>query len=112
MSIETQISFDDWVATYQPQRNHLDGNAPWDGLMYETFGPEVEFIKTVASTSPDRVWTLVDADGRSVIASGWHFVNRVGYMVTAVPCPPGEFIDVIDDDDDDDDDNVEEDEVG
>lgn len=29
-----------------------------------------------------HLWTIVDADGSLYAVSGWHFVNRVGYILT------------------------------
>ena len=63
-------------------QNHLDDNASWDGTMFETYGAEVEFIK---SQEPNKIWTLIDVDyGMSVVA-GWHFVNRIGYFISDKP---------------------------
>ena len=28
------------------------------------------------------LWTIVDADGSLYAVSGWHFVNRLGYILT------------------------------
>jgi NAD-dependent SIR2 family protein deacetylase len=33
-------------------------------------------------------------DGGSYIWNGWHFVNRIGYFITSVPCPPDTTIQV------------------
>jgi hypothetical protein len=55
-------------------------------MMFETYGDEVEFVK---SQSPDKIWMYGDGDdGGSFIWSGWGFVNRLGYFITEVPCPP------------------------
>lgn len=68
-----------WFKKYRPVKNHLDKFACGEGFMYETFGKEVEFVKTQPE---DKIWTLVDADGKEYIIAGWHFVNRLGYFVT------------------------------
>lgn len=31
------------------------------------------------------LWTVVDADGDLYAVSGWHYVNRVGYVITQQP---------------------------
>ena len=50
------------------------------GCMYETFGEELEYIKT---QSNNRIWTIVDGDDDDLlIIAGFHFVNRLGYLVT------------------------------
>lgn len=86
-----EMDFDEWVKVYKPIYNHLDSNASFQdetdqGMMFETYGDEVEFVK---SQSPDKIWMYGDGDdGGSYIWSGWGFVNRIGYFITEVPCPP------------------------
>lgn len=70
---------------YKPIKNHLDDNASFDGCMFETYGPELDFVRT--KVSDNSVWTLLDCDGHLVISSGYHFVNRMGYFVTEKPAP-------------------------
>ena len=84
------MDFDEWCDTYKPIINHIDNNASFDngygGIMFETYGDEVEFVK---SQSPDKIWMYGDGDdGGSYVWSGWGFVNRLGYFITEVPCPP------------------------
>jgi hypothetical protein len=33
-------------------------------------------------------------DGGSYVWNGWHFINRIGYFITEVPCPPDTTIQV------------------
>jgi hypothetical protein len=81
-----ELDYDSWVDTYKPILNHIDTNASFDGMMFETYGDEVEFVK---SQSPDKIWMYGDGDdGGSFIWAGWGFVNRIGYFITEVPCPP------------------------
>ena len=80
-----EMDYDVWLETYRPILNHIDTNASFDGMMFETYGDEVEFVK---SQSPDKIWMYGDGDdGGSYIWSGWGFVNRLGYFITEVPCP-------------------------
>jgi len=80
-----EIDFDEWCDTYKPIKNHIDTNASFDGEMFETYGDEVEFVK---QQDPAYIWMYGDGDdGGSYIWSGWHFVNRIGYFITDVPCP-------------------------
>jgi len=80
-----EMDFEEWIETYKPISNHIDTNASFDGLMFETYGDEVEFVK---SANPDCIWTYGDGDdGGSYVWNGWHFVNRIGYFITEVPCP-------------------------
>lgn len=74
---------DDWEETYKPIRNHLDDNASWNNTMFETYGDEIEFVRA----QPDeKVWTWMDGDeGGTYLASGYHYVNRIGHFVCSVP---------------------------
>ena len=87
-----EMDFDEWCETFKPIPNYLDDNASFDGAMFETYGEEVEFVK---AQDENRIWMYGDGDnGNSYIWSGWGFVNRLGYFVTEVPCPPDTDIQV------------------
>ena len=81
-----ELDYDEWVETYKPILNHIDKNASFDGAMFETYGEEVDFVKE----QPENcIWMYGDGDdGGSYIWSGWGFVNRIGYFITEIPCPP------------------------
>jgi hypothetical protein len=96
---------------FRPQPNHLNDDASWEGFMYEPFGAELEYVKTV---SPDRIWTVskdlgnsgaflvngfkvghkgyvicelpFDEDGLAVVAEGLSDARRVGHRIDE-PCP-------------------------
>jgi hypothetical protein len=86
-----EMDYEDFIQTYKPITNHLDLNASFDGYMFETYGEEVEFVK---SQSPDKIWMYGDGDNGSYIWSGWGFVNRLGYFITEVPCPADTLIQI------------------
>ena len=87
-----EMDFEDWCDTYKPITNHIDNNASFDGAMFETYGDEVAFVK---EQPEDRIWMYGDGDdGGSYIWSGWGFVNRLGYFITEVPCPPSTTIQI------------------
>ncbi|HWY34506.1 MAG TPA: hypothetical protein VNX68_07660 [Nitrosopumilaceae archaeon] len=53
------------------------------GTMYETYGEEESYIRQMAKDSPRRVWTIIEADGGEPhIVAGFHYVNRMGFMIT------------------------------
>ena len=88
-----EMDLDEWAATYKPIKNHIDTNSSFDGEMFETYGEELEFVK---AADEDRIWMYGDGDdGGSYIWNGWHFVNRIGYFITSVPCPPDTTIQVL-----------------
>lgn len=77
-SITTEEQFD----TLKPLKNHLDDNANFNGLLYETFGAELDYVNQQPN---DKIWTYIDADGVLVLSNGYHTVNRVGYIITELP---------------------------
>ena len=93
-SVQT-ISEDTFVERFRPIVNHLDTTATFDfghgGCMFETYGDDYEFA---CQQDPARIWTLVEGDNTMHIESGWHFVNRIGYLICATPVPEGESFSV------------------
>ena len=87
-----EMDLDAWFDTYKPIKNHLDENSSFDGHMFETYGDEVEFVK---AQDENRIWMYGDGDdGGGYIWNGWHFINRLGYFITEVPCPPDTTIQI------------------
>ncbi len=88
-----ELTFEEFVETYKPLTNHIDTNASFDGLMFETYGEEYEFVK---AANPNCIWMYGDGDdGGSYLWSGWGFVNRIGYFITEVPFPDNTVIQVL-----------------
>jgi hypothetical protein len=87
-----EMDFDEWCDVYKPIQNHIDTNASFNGEMFETYGDEVNFVK---EQDGSYIWTYGDGDdGGSYIWNGWSFVNRIGYFITEVPCPPNTTIQI------------------
>lgn len=91
------IDEDTFVTEYRPIPNPLDDAAGFDfgggGCLLETYGADREHLR---SADPAKVWTVIDGDnGAIVIESGYHLVNRIGFLVTQMPVPPGVFVTVI-----------------
>jgi hypothetical protein len=80
MSIE--IEEQEWFDTYKPVTNHLDDTASLGGIMFETYGEELDYV---LNAPKKNVWTYLDGDGGIYIINGYHLVNRLGYIVTEVP---------------------------
>lgn len=91
------ITDDQFYDRYKPIKNHLDDNASFDGCLFETYGKEIEHVLLVRDSEPNRVWTVVDADGQTIISNGFQLVNRIGYIITEIPFM-GKFCEVIDED--------------
>jgi hypothetical protein len=86
-----EMTMEEWEATYKPIKNHIVENASFQdesgqGIMFETYGEEYTFVNS--QQDPACIWTYGDGDdGGSYIWNGWHFINRLGYFVTEIPCP-------------------------
>jgi hypothetical protein len=93
---QATINWDEFAEKFKPLPNPIDSNASWDGCLLETFGDELDHVR---SQRPENIWTLIndsDAEWPS-LTSGYHLVNRLGYIITEVP-HNGAIIDVLDDD--------------
>lgn len=89
-----ELTEKEFAEQYELVTNQIDENASWDGKMFETFGPELEYVRDMAKEN--RVITIIEADtddedeegnilNTFFLVSGMHFVNRYGYMVTTQP---------------------------
>src|SRR5580765_4047590 len=93
----TEMSEEEFDASYPLITNHLNRNASWGdgdgpGCLFETYGDELEFVR---QQDPQTVWTFVDGDdGDQYVISGFHFVNRIGYLISTVAVLAGMDIEV------------------
>lgn len=93
----TEMTEDEFDEQYPLVTNHLNPNASWvigdgPGCLFETYGEELDFVR---SQDPRTVWTLVDGDdGNQYVISGYHFVNRIGYLISTIPFPEDATIEV------------------
>jgi hypothetical protein len=89
-NLDWEKELDAWEAKYKPIKNHLDN----DNDKFETYGEELDYVRSVYDTDPRRVWTLIDGDdGNLYIVDGYHLVNRINYFVTEKPFE-GQFLEV------------------
>lgn len=92
-----QPSEDEFDEGYSLVPNHINPSASWavgdgPGCLFETYGEEMAFIR---AQDPRRIWTLVDGDnGGLYLVSGYHLVNRIGYLLTQAFIPEDTFIEV------------------
>lgn len=90
------ITYGEFLVRYRPLANGIVEGEP-DLQMFATFGKDLE---TVRKTKIDHVWTVVDidlttGDAKSfdgedgdncwLIVAGYHYVNRIAYMITERP---------------------------
>ena len=85
----TEDEFDD---RFPLIANHLNPNASWafgdgPGCLFEIYGEELDFVR---QQDPRTIWTFVDGDdGDLYVLSDYHFVNRIGYLLSTVHVPYG-----------------------
>lgn len=73
------MNYDEFEGKYKPIENHLGDAGTY---LFETYGQEVDFVST---QNKNFVWTLVEGDEGLYIVPGFHYVNRLNYLVTEVP---------------------------
>jgi hypothetical protein len=87
-----ELTFEEADEQFRFIPNNYDEYSSFDGLMFETYGDEVEFVK---SQSPDKIWMYGEGDdGGLYIWSGWGFVNRIGYFISEKPVPANTIIQI------------------
>jgi hypothetical protein len=83
-----RVTYWKWVERFRPIRNHLTAGTAIDGYVFLPDGEDFEFV----SRQPElTIWTFLICDGRWYIDSGFHYVNREGYLITEVPIGPDEW---------------------
>ena len=77
-----EMGLDEFLDTMHPIPNHMNPDACCDGCMFDTHGPEGQFVRSQPS---ERIWTRVEPgydDLPDVVVRGYHLVNRIGYFIT------------------------------
>jgi hypothetical protein len=82
-----QLNEDAFDALFPLIPNHFNASAGWTlgdgrGCLFETYGHELEFVR---QQPPPTIWTLIDGGDEDYVVSGYHHVNRLGYLVSSVP---------------------------
>lgn len=79
------ITYEKFVETYKPIKNHIIQDAPYNGCMFETYGNQLKYIKESGHTDK-HVWTLLECENEEFwIVPGYHIINRLGYFITEIP---------------------------
>lgn len=78
----TTISWDDFEEKYLPIFNPSD-NTAFNNWMFETYGSDLEFVQSMPA---NRIWTILESEttGAPILMNGFHFVNRIGYIITYI----------------------------
>ena len=89
--MSNSIDYDTWVETYKPIENTITPNGSHDNFMFETFGADVEFLKSLKKPNI-FYWTLIAEGDESSIINGISWINRIGYFVTKNPAKDGVYV--------------------
>ena len=83
------LTEDEFYAQFNRVKNHIDDNAAFDGCMYETYGRDINYINAIAKDPVAKLnlWTIIEAEGKMFYVSGFHYVNRFGYIITEESVP-------------------------
>ena len=75
---------DTFYEYFQPYRHAGSENDIWGGHGLETYGND---FNIVMHHDPDFLWTIVEGDAANSewIIPGFHYVNRICYLVTTKP---------------------------
>lgn len=78
-----KMSIERWESKYKPIVNpNAEDECSAD--RFETYGKDLDYVLNIVNTTPKKVWTLEDIDGRLIICAGYHIVNRMNYFITEV----------------------------
>lgn len=90
------LDYADFLERFRPVSGGIVEGEP-SRQMFATFGQDLQRVR---QTDPSHIWTVIDVelpevgahpyegeDGDNcwLIVPGYHFVNRLAYMITAVP---------------------------
>ncbi len=89
---ETRMTYERWFAKYRPIKADFRPNAAYDGCLFDIYDKEIAFV---VAQPANRVWTLLDCDGKARIVQGFHYVNRLGYFVTEVEAPEDRTLRIV-----------------
>ena len=98
--MSANMTFEDWVKKYKPVKNHITKHSHLDGIGFESYGVELDFVN---KHDKKYIWTVMHGDGCNcgydengehatgcdgdiwLIYNGIGIVNRVCYLVTEKP---------------------------
>lgn len=80
MQDNKELTISDFEQKYTIVKNHLTENAPFENGLFETFGEELGYVYT--QVPQNKIWTIIDSAGWYGIIAGFHFVDRLGFLVT------------------------------
>jgi len=87
-SNEIIMNDEEWINVYKPQNNHINKDRGFNGWLYETYGEEAEYVKSMIDSK--CVWSIEEGEknGREMLyyrpLMKWDD-QYMGFFVTDVP---------------------------
>ena len=75
-------NWDKFKNKYKPLKNNICPTKNYDGYLFDITSTEYRAVSLQKKT---QVWTLVEYEGKMLLESGLHFVNRLGFFICKVP---------------------------
>ena len=75
------------------EERQFKGDSIGSPMYFETYGKELEYVK---KHEDHFIWTLIEVDGSQYIVQGFHFVNRLNYLIATVPYKEREQTEFLD----------------
>jgi hypothetical protein len=72
------MTYDEFENKFEPIENNLGD----EGYLFETYGQEVDYV---SQQEEHFVWTLIEVEDKLYIIPGFHYVNRLNYLITKNP---------------------------
>jgi len=83
---------DVFIRYFQPYRHPKSSWDIWGGIGLETFDDDLDLVyKIHLGPGSQYLWTVVEEGGSQWIAPGYHWVNRICYLVTKVSHQNADF---------------------
>lgn len=86
---EVQLTEEQFDELFHLKKNHFFENpedCSFNGQMFETYGQEHDYIRKLTENPETRrtIWTIIESDTNDNLyyLSGYHWVNRLGFLVT------------------------------
>jgi hypothetical protein len=81
MNNNKQLTIDDFEQKYHPVKNPFRDTWTFDGCQFETYGEDIEYVRSFEDKQ--KIWTVIDNnDGWFGVVAGYHYINRIGYLIT------------------------------
>ncbi len=81
------------IANPEYEERQFKGDTVGSPMYFETFGKELDYVKY---HDDHFIWTLIEVDGCHYIVQGFHYVNRLNYLIASVPYKEGEQREFLD----------------